>query len=60
MSGYKKKFMNSNPEPTLKYSVSNVVANRWLNIEDDEHSLYWVKGKSILSAYVFKIKYTIS
>ena len=36
--------MNSKPEPTLKYSVANVVANGWLNIEDDEHPLYWVKG----------------
>ena len=48
--------MNSKPEPTLKYSVANVVANGWLNIEDDEHPLYWVKGKSILYAHVFNNK----
>ena len=53
MSGHKKEFMNYNPEPTLKYSVANVVANGCLNIEDDEHPLYWLKGKSSLYAHVF-------
>ena len=48
--------MNSNPEPTLKYSVANFVANGWLDIEDDEHPLYWVKGKASLSAHVFNNK----
>ena len=48
--------MNSNPEPMLRYSIYNVVANGWLNIEDDENPLYWVKGKSSLSAHVFKNK----
>ena len=48
--------MNYNPEPTLNYSVANVVANGWLNIEDDEHPLNWVKGKSSLFAHVFNNK----
>ena len=48
--------MNSNPEPTLKYYVSNVVDNGWINIEDDEHLLYWVKGKSSLYVHVFNNK----
>ena len=48
--------MNSNPDPTLNYSVANVVANWWINIEDDEHPLYWVKVKSSLSAHVFNNK----
>ena len=56
MNGYKKELINSNPEPTLKYSVANVVANGCINIEDDEHPLYWGKGKSILSAHVFNNK----
>ena len=48
--------MNSNPDPVLKYSVANDVANGWIIIEDDEHLLYWVKGKISLSAYVFNNK----
>ena len=48
--------MNSNPDPTLKYYVSNVVSNGWLNIENDEHPLYWVKGKRSFSAHVFNNK----
>ena len=48
--------MNSNPDPTFKYSVSNIVANGWINIEDDEHPLYLVKGKSSLYAHVFDNK----
>ena len=54
--GYKKEFVNYNPELTLKYSVDNGAANGWRNIEDDEHSLYWVKGKTSLSAHVFNNK----
>ena len=45
--------MNSNPDPTSKYYVTNAVATGWLNIEDDEHLLYLVKVKSSLSAHVF-------
>ena len=56
MCGYKKAYMNSNHEPTLKYSVANVVANGWLNIEDDEHPFNWTKDKSILSTRVFNDK----
>ena len=48
--------MNSNPKPMLKYFASNVVANRWLNIEDYEHPLYWVKVKISLSAHAFSNK----
>ena len=48
--------MNSNPDPTLNYSVANVVANWWINIEDDEHPLYWVKVISSLSAHMFNNK----
>ena len=48
--------MNFNPDPTLNYSVDNVVTNGWLNIEDDEDPIYWVKGKSSLSALVFNNK----
>ena len=48
--------MDSNPDPTLKYSFVNAAANGWLNIEDDENPLYWVKGKSNLSAHVFNNK----
>ena len=40
----------------LEYSVANVVANGWLNIEDGDHPLYWVNGKSILSALLFNKK----
>ena len=56
MRGYKKENKNSNPDPTLKYSVTNVVANGWLNIEDDEHPLYWMKGRSSLSMHVINNK----
>ena len=56
MRGYKKELMNYNPETTLKYSVANVVANGQLNIEDDDHPLYWVKDKSSLSAHAFNNK----
>ena len=56
MREYKKDFMNSNHEATLKYSVYNVVANGWLNIEDDEYTLYWVKVKISLSAHMFNNK----
>ena len=48
--------MNSKPDPTLKYYVSKVVANGWINIKDDENPLYWVKGNSSLSAHVFNNK----
>ena len=48
--------MFSNPDPNLNYSVANIFANRWLNIEYDDHLLYWVKGKSNLSARVFNNK----
>ena len=48
--------MSSKPEPTLNVSVSSVVSNGWLNIEHDEHPLYWVKGKISLSMHVFKNK----
>ena len=40
----------------LEYSIVNVVAYGLLNIEGDEHSLNWVKGKSILSSLVFNKK----
>ena len=40
----------------MDYSVTNVVANGWLNIEDDEHPLYWVQGKISLSTLLFKLK----
>ena len=40
----------------LGYSVANVVTNECLNIEDDEHPLYWVKGKISISVHVFKNK----
>ena len=56
MCGYKKQFMNSNPEPTLKYYVASVVVNGRLNIEDDEQPLNWVKGNSSLSSHVLTIK----
>ena len=56
MCGYKKELTDSNPEPTLKYSVANVIANGWLKIEDDEHPLYWMKGKSRLTAHMFNNK----
>ena len=48
--------MNSNPDPTLKYSVANVVSNGYLNIEYYKHLLYWVKGKISLSLHVFNNK----
>ena len=48
--------MNFNPEPTLNYSVANVVTNGWLNIENDQHPLYWVTGKISLSVHVFNNK----
>ena len=48
--------MNSNPDPMLKYSVTNFVANGCLNIEDDEHPLYWFKGEISLSVDVFNNK----
>ena len=48
--------MNSNPDPTLKYSVANVVSNGYLNIEGYKHLLYWVKGKISLSLHVFNNK----
>ena len=53
MYGYKKEFMNSNPEETFKYYISNIVANGWLNIKYDDYPLYWVKVKISLSANVF-------
>ena len=56
LCGYKAKLLKFIPEPTLEYSVANVVTNGWLKIEDDEHMLYWVKGKIILSALVFNKK----
>ena len=40
----------------MKYSVANAVNNEWLNVEDDKHPLYWVKGKSSLSEHVFANK----
>ena len=40
----------------MEYSIANVVANGWLNIEDDEHPLYWVNDKRSLSALVFNKK----
>ena len=40
----------------MKYSVSKFVANEWIRIEDEDHPLYWVKGKRILSAHVFNNK----
>ena len=48
--------MNSNPDPTLEYFISNVVANGWLSIEDGEHLIYWLKDKISLSALVFRKK----
>ena len=48
--------MNFNPDPTLKYSIASVVSNGWLNIEDDDNPIYWVKGKISLSAHMFKNK----
>ena len=54
--GYNKEYTNYNPETTLKYSVANIVANGWINIEDDEHLIYWVKGKSSLYEQVFTNK----
>ena len=48
--------MNSNPDPMLKYFVADVVSNGLLKIEDDEHPLYWVKGKISLTAHVFNNK----
>ena len=56
MCGYKKELTDSKPDPTLKYSVANVVANGCLNIEDGEHPLYCMKGKSSLSLCVFNNK----
>ena len=56
LHGYNTVFFKSNPEPTLDYFVANVVANEWMNIEDDEHPLYWVKVKSSLSELVFNKK----
>ena len=40
----------------MDYSVTNVVANGWLNIEDDEHLIYSVKGNSSLYVLVFNKK----
>ena len=54
--GYKDILFKSNPDPTLEYSVANVVANECLSIEDDEHLLYWVKGNISLFALVFNSK----
>ena len=51
--GYKAKFFKFKPEPTLKYSVANVVTNGWLNIEDNEHMINQVKFKSSLSVLLF-------
>ena len=48
--------MNSDPEPTLKYSVADAVANGWLNVEDDERLLYRVKGESILATHALNNK----
>ena len=56
MSQCKAEFLKYNPDPTLDYFVANVITNVWLNIEDDENSLYWVKGKSCLSALMFDKK----
>ena len=51
--------MNYNPERMLKYSVANVVSNGWLNIEYEEHPIYWLKGRISLSAHVFNNKLQI-
>ena len=59
MHGYKKEFINFNPDPKLKYYVAYVIANGWLNIEDDEHPLHWMKVKISLSAHVFNNKVQI-
>ena len=56
LRGYKAEFLKSNPEPTLEYSVDNIVANGWLNIEYDEHPLYFLKGESSLSALLLNKK----
>ena len=48
--------MNSNPDPTLEYYFANAVTNEWLNVEDDEHPLYWVKFNSSLYVLVFNKK----
>ena len=48
--------MNYNPETKLKCPVSNVIANGWISIGDDEHTLYWVKYKSSLYVHVFSNK----
>ena len=48
--------MNFNPDPILKYSAANVVANGWIHIEDDEHTLYWVKEKISVYRHVFSNK----
>ena len=56
LHGYKAELLKSNPEPTLEYSVANVVTNGWLNIEDDDYPLYWVKGNNSLSALTFNKK----
>ena len=61
LRGYKAELFKFNPEPTLEYYVTNDVANGWINIEDDEHPLYCVKGKSSLYALVFnkKVQYQL-
>ena len=56
MRGNKNEFMDSKPEPILEYLVANVVANGWLNIEDDDNLIYWVKGRISLSVLVFNKK----
>ena len=40
----------------LEYFFAIISANGWVNIEDDEHQFYWVKGKSSLYALVFNNK----
>ena len=53
---YKNESNNSNPKPTLKYYIANAVVKGWLNIEDDEPTIYWVKAESSLSAHLFDNK----
>ena len=40
----------------MEYSVANVVANGWPNIEDYDNPLYWVRCESSLSALGFNKK----
>ena len=56
MPGYKKEFTNYNPEPTLTHFVANGIANGWINVEDDDHMLYYMKAKRSVHAHVFNNK----